>query len=550
MKKLCIVFIFLAFTFSLSSSPYEMILVGDPVLEDLRFLSLESGLSILSFTPPFPPHELELFLNSLDTSTLSSPALEAYNRIRERLIPRVSLKLFESDNFLLGINIISTLEFRGRSNDNISWYPQYPRVPSFLNFPLRFFFMDSLMLYVEPQLTMKTAHYIEKSHPFALNTAYEYQTLDFFMPFRAFITTGGSWWNFQLGRDRLSFGSGQMGNLAISDNPDFYEFMRVSLFSKYLKYTSLTAQMPFEVNESFFSESLLNHDEFDLDKANFNRTMQRYLYLHRLDFNFFDKFSFGAMEGVMVGNAPLELRYLNPLMIFHSFFSWNNYDPWLGTVEEASDWGSVIGSLFSLEANFSIFKSLSIYGQFVMNEFATAQEREENSNQPPNGIGYMAGIRYSHSFNVWASSFFFEFTSTDAYLYLNPSPFASYIQMRYTPEPSYAFTGYPRDLIIYTLGGRFFKNDIMSFSGVFSLLLNGERDMIYDWEISPRAGNEKNPSGIAEEKFIGTLSAEWKFHPMFNIKGSLTGIVSRNNRHVIGSNETGFQSTLSLSFTY
>ena len=525
--------------FSLSASPYDMIPVGDPVLEDLRFIVLDSRKPFLSFTPPLAPHEVEQYLDSLDVSLLSSPAREAYYRLRNRLSPEAPLTLFTSDNFSMTFNIDSTLEARARSNENISWRPQNPRVSPFFAVPIRFYFANSLQLYMEPSLTMKTDPYINVNS-FGINTSADYHKYDFFMPFRAYMAVGGSWWNFQLGRDRLSYGTGHMGNLAVSDNPDFYEYMRLSLFSRYFKYSSLVSQMPLEI-----VDKLLPSNEFN----GIRRTTNRYFYLHRIDVNFFHRFSFAAMEGIMVGNSPLEIRYLNPLMIFHSFFAWNDYDPW--DLTDGSDRGSFIGSLFSLEVNWNIINSLAVYGQFVMNEFATRDELADTSTlEPPNGLGYMAGIRYSHSFNSWASLLFLEFTSTDPFLYLNPSPFASFIHMRKTPDTHYTFIGYPRDLIIFSLGGRFFKNDILSFSGVFSLLFNGERDIYYDWEITQDARNQRNPSGIVEESFIASFTSRWKINPFLALNGSLTGIFSRNNRHISGSNEAGIQAAVSLSFWY
>ena len=538
MKKNIIVSFFFFFTFSLFSSPYDMIPVGDPVLDDLRFISLESGNSFLSFTPPLPPHEVEQYLDTLDVSSLSSPAREAYNRIRNRLNPQAPLTLFSSHNFAMTINIDSTIEAVAKSNENISWYPQNPRVPAFAAVPIRLYFADSLQLYIEPSLTMKKAHYTS-ANPLGINASADYHKNDFFMPLRAYMSAGGTWWNFQLGRDRLSYGTGHMGNLAVSDNPDFYEFLRYSFFSRYFKYSSLISQMPLEINDD-----LLHSNQFN----GINRTTNRYFYLHRIDVNLFSRLSIGVMEGVMVGNSPLEIRYMNPLMIFHSFFSWNDYDPW--DITDSSDRGSFNGSLFSVEANWNIIKSLAVYGQFVMNEFSTGDELADNPNQPPNGLGYMAGIRYSHSFNIWASSFFFEYTSTDPFLYLNPSPFASLIHMRKTPEPYYTFIGYSRDLRSFSLGGSLFKDDSLSFSALFSLHLNGERGMYYDWDISEELYNEKTPSGIAEEKIIASISSRWRINSLFALKGSLTGIFSRNNKHITGSNETGLQAALSLNFQY
>ena len=539
--------LFLFLPLTLQASPYSMILAGDPILEDIRFLSLESGRSILSFTPPLPPHEVELFLDSLNIILLSAPAQEAYYRIRDRLEAQTPLRFLESENFLMTLNINVAVEASARINNDISWYSVYPKVTPLISMPINFFFTDFVQLYIEPSLTMNIQDYFQNTDSLRANFPTEYDNFDWSQPFRAFIAAGGSWWNFQLGRDRLSYGTGQMGNLAISDNPDYYEFMRLSLFSRYVKYSLLVNQMPLDVKNLWPVEN--RHLEFNQDET-LMRSMNRHFYLHRLDFNLFDVLSIGLMEGVMVGNSPLEIRFLNPVMIFHSLYSWNHYDEWF---DDDDAHRSVIGSLLSIEVNWNILPSLAVYGQFALNEYATAREAKNVPNQPPNGLGFLAGLQYSHSFDTWASVSFFEFTYTYPYLYLNPSPFASYIHMRYlsdTTRTHYTFIGYPRDLLVFTLGTNFFKENTLSFSGIFSLLFNGERDIYYDWVRTTEAFNRKSPSGTVENKYILSLAAGWKINPYFSIKGSVTGIHSRNNNHESGQNETGLQSTVSVNFSY
>ena len=101
MKKPLFLF-FLCFVFpalSLFASPYDMILVGDPVLEDLRYLSLESGDPFLSFSPPLAPHEIKQYLDTLDPYILSLPAQEAYKRVKTRLSPEAALS-FSSNTWM------------------------------------------------------------------------------------------------------------------------------------------------------------------------------------------------------------------------------------------------------------------------------------------------------------------------------------------------------------------------------------------------------------------------------------------------------------------
>jgi hypothetical protein len=308
--------------------------------------------------------------------------------------------------------------------------------------------------------------------------------------------------------------------------------------------------MPLEIHEDLYEFS---------DPNNFSRTMNRYFYLHRLDFKLFNRISLGLMEGVMVGNSPPEIRFLNPLMIFHSFFSWWNYDVW--DERRIDEPGHMIGSVFSVELNYNITTSLALYGQFIMNEFATSHELSIDPEQPPNGIGYMAGLRFTHSFDTWGSMFFAEFINTDPYLHILSTPFGSFIHMRYLSwvngRHEYKYIGYPRDTIALTLGAKFFKGDVLSLSGEFSWLSRGSHNkdgLKWDWFIKNEKGEyanqQKTPSGTAENTFLLSLAARWKFLSYLAMNIGVTGIVVRNNEHNPDSNEIGGQTALSLNFIY
>ena len=323
MRRIWFVSISLLFIipFSLFASPFDMILVGDPALDDLRFLSLETGRPFLSFTPPLSPREIEQFLNSLDISLLSPHALEIYNRLIGRLNPEARVN-FSVDYFTFFLGINSTLELVTRFNSDISLEPQGPRPPALLSLPVSLFFGNSLQLYIEPAVALSPQYYMNDSYMknFGFNIPLNAWRFDLSTPNRAFIAVGGPWWNFQLGRDRLSFGTGRMGNLNISDSPAYYDFARLSFFSRVIKYSVLVSQMPLDISCGLLAE----HVDTDLF-----RTMQRYYYLHRLDFHLFNRLSIGIMEGALVGNSPLELRFLNPLIIFHQLYSRWNYDFWM-----------------------------------------------------------------------------------------------------------------------------------------------------------------------------------------------------------------------------
>lgn len=540
---------------ALFALPFDMILVGDPVLQDIRFVSLESGSPFLSFTPPLAPAQVEIFLDSIDASLLSAPALQAYYRIRRRLIPQASVSFF-SDNFSLFLDINATLEGRARFNSDIAWDPAHPNISPLLALPLRLHFANTVQLYIEPIISVTQNSFSPSGRNFSHNIPRNYNHYDSDMPFRAFLAAGGSWWNFQIGRDRLFWGTGHTGSLTFSDNADFFDFARLSFFSRFFKYSVFVSQMPLTVHDSFLPPLPPNYDWNDL--VDITSTTQRHFYLHRLDVLLFrNRVSLGLMEGVMVGNSPLELRFLNPMMIFHSLFAWNDYGRWLDRASDprGNDTSDMVGSYFSLELNWRITNSLFFHAQFVMNEFATPDELRHRADQPPDAMGYMAGLTFSHSFNTWAAIFFIEFIYTDPYLYMLSTPFASFIHMRRPATNRYYFIGHSRDTISLSLGGRFFNGETLNFTGILSWIASGENNsgsMTWDWSDNPDLGarNRRTPSGTVEHKFAATVGAGWRPMPRIGFNGSITGIAALNNNHISGSDIIGGQVAFSVNFRY
>jgi len=526
-----------AFFFFIASNiftlPFDMILTGDPVLDDLQFLSIESGNSFLSFSPPLSPHELHIFLDSIDESSLSQPASEAYYRVLKRLSPGSPLS-FSTKNFAGFLNINSTLEGKVRLNEDISWQSEYLSVAPLISIPIRLHFSEYVQLYIEPHISVKPDTINNNIFPLGEGINY--------WPVRSFAAVGGSFWNFQIGRDNILWGTSHSGSLTFSNESSFYDFARLSFFIKYIKYSMMVSQLPLYLNSDLFlSPGDISYPE-DWEKS-LTKTMQRYYYLHRLDVNLFDKVSIGFMEGVMAGNSPIEIRYLNPLIIFHSLFSWRDYEKW-GDEERTMN-----GSLFSIEVNWNIIKSLAFYGQFVMNQFALKTELDYDSNQPPNALGYLAGLHYTHTFNTWASIFYLEFIYTDPYLSINTSPFSSFI----IHDWDYKYIGYQRDTIALSFGTDFFKKDTLKFSGSFSWISSGQHNkdgLKWDWQMTPAARNEKTPSGTAENKLKLTFGSLWKPYSFLALKANVSGIVSLNNGNISANNQVGAQGSLSVNFHY
>jgi hypothetical protein len=533
----------------LYAEPSVLISPGDPLLQDLRFLVRQGGISFTSLTPPFSGNEIRGILRDLNPDTLSGPGLAAYDRIINALNPKV---LLPRGVFNLSLGVQAAPELRVRTNREVSWIRGIHDSPAFFSIPVNLFFTDYLLLNAEPILTSEPSVYEDAGVLGNTNLPYLPERVDLNMPLRAFAAAAGPWWSFQLGRDRLSFGPGKTGNLALSDTPDFYDFGRISFFSPNFKYSFLISQLPLS------TDSLFAPGFGPASSGELTQTTQRYLYLHRMDARFFRRLSIGFTEGIMAGNSPPELRFFTPLGVFHSFFAWNDYAPWrsLGPRGNTAE-GSLAGSLFSVDLEWAVMPGLAFYGQLVMNEFSTSYEKERwPDDQPPNGLGYLAGLEYSPGFTSWGASFYGEVVYTDPYLYVLSSPFASFISMRRLPELGkkelrYRWLGHPqgRDALLIALGADLLREPWGASLGI-SFIRRGEHTISWDWTKGPDSFSEISPTGRPENILTAQGAITWKFLPGFNLKFFAAGSVIFDLRHQERAEaEFGFETALSISYS-
>ncbi|MDR3123034.1 MAG: capsule assembly Wzi family protein [Treponema sp.] len=527
--------------------PFSMIAPGDPVLDDIRLLVRESGASFRSFTPPLSRDELLQTLEEIDPDSLAPPLVELYDRVYAALNPAL---LYAEGLFGLEAHVNLTPEARVRTNTDIPFGKPDTESPLALALPLAVYFADTVELTITPSFSADPLYYGEQGSRWGVNIPYEARRFDMNMPLRAFVAAGGSWWNAQLGREKVSYGLGHTGNLALSATPDYYDFARLSLFSRNFKYSAFVSQMPLNLNDP---QILSDDRKAAATKADaLLNTTQRYLYHHRIDARFFSRVSLGISEALMAGNSPPELRYLSPLIVLHNFWPWRDYEEW-GSGEK----GYMTGSLFSFDLDWAIIPSLALYGQFVLNEFSTPYELEKYpDDQPPNGLGYLAGIEYTHVFNVWKALVYGEFVYTDPYLYTLSSPFASYVWMRRLSEVGakplrYQWIGHGegRDMALFALGASISITDLQLSADV-SFVNRGEHAIEWDWSQDDTALSERAPTGTVEQRLTVGAGAAWRPLAWLSLSGYAAWALLLNAGHSAGVTETGLELYLSVALSY
>ncbi len=392
-KKSFLVLVMLFFSaagFSLEKrGAQELVECGSWVYDALAAISMETGRADLSNQAPCTVNEIKMYLNEADYDSLSEGGKTLWHRIDDYI--NHEYWAFSASIFSVGIDPEINLEGFYKSEDDLQWvYDRYNR-KSLINVP---FFIQA-----KDYFTMKMDVDLRENKGTTLysdnytNIPSEAREVDVNFPSTGYFSAGiafseDAFANFRIGLGTQSVGRSLTGSIILSEYFTGSSWANLEFYSPNLRYN-------------------MNVTQFNVDQ---------YMYNHSLEFRFFKKLTFSASESVFVF-APLELRFLNPLTIYHGFSPWRDYDP------DKSDSETHTTAYLTLHASFVPVKYLRIYGMFAMTQFQTPYELENYPNDvTPNGIGGQAGIESyipfaGGYFHTWLEGYY-----AQPYLYVKESP--------------------------------------------------------------------------------------------------------------------------------
>ena len=236
--------------------------VNSDVYTYMKYLYIDQGHALPSSTGPWNSKELLGMLDKIDSSKLSEGLKSAYDYVFNILNEDLPTKESGIENrFSFDLNIEGYFHtndsntraykdvgavreyafenFRNWAFDDVDQKPFFDlKWESFAGNNFYTYFDFNLMnswhdgdRYEKEIGSQKLSSNILLLKHMELNSA----STDANYPFRAFIATGGDVWSFQIGRDRLSWGNGETGNLVISDNLPYHNMARLTLFSNNYK---------------------------------------------------------------------------------------------------------------------------------------------------------------------------------------------------------------------------------------------------------------------------------------------------------------------------
>lgn len=206
--------------------------------------------------------------------------------------------------------------------------------------------------------------------------------------------------NFQIGHGKHFVGDGYR-SLLLSDNAFNYPYARITTTYKNIQYTNLYT-------------SFMNLTSGGVTTPpNVERLFQKKIGSFQfLSANLFHRLQLGLFQGMIWEAADTMNRQ-------HTNF--HTYDPIIGVSALAYGLNDINNNvLMGATMKLKITKSISIYGQFMLDDITNAD------NQIGNKYGYQAGLKYFDLFTVKNLHFQAEYNSVRPYAYAAKNPYQSY----------------------------------------------------------------------------------------------------------------------------
>jgi hypothetical protein len=344
--------------------------------------------------------QIERIVSELDKETLSPSGKLLYEQIEAYLHSSPWLSL-ESDALTLGIDAVLQPEFYFKTNPAANWIYDYHRRNPLFSSSISFSLGSFMTLELDPYYGQN--EYAATLHDNYINVPLDpVAQTDLHFPKWAYLSAGlplgrFSGIHFAAGIGNNFLGRTGTGSVILSEYMERVNYAQLSLYSPLLKYTMEVMQL---------------------------QTL-KYQYMHYLHVRPYKTISLTFTEGLMV-NAPLELRYLNPLMIFHGYEAYKTYDDYnddlankgnKGTVDQSGT--SRIGSYFGAKIEFQPFKYLRFYGLFAMDQLQLGIERANWSDDlTPDALAFQAGTEVSIPVRRGYWTFSLEGVYTYPYMYV------------------------------------------------------------------------------------------------------------------------------------
>lgn len=343
-------------------------------VQAFRTLKRIAGVSMPEPTYPVTGDQLLSLLGKIDSATLTDQrAKDLYDSLVQRLESPDSDVLFPLDDFISAdaqLEIGSQVRMNSTTGGNLEFDQLYTRVSDAVN--VSYITANAWSEYAAARFEIGlTPGFSESSinKDFAL----EIGMIEGAMPLTAWVSVGNGRLNFSLGRDRLSAGDGKTGNMILGDNFTFQNYMKASYISPYFSYDMTIRGFDPEVKDAGSDKSQSKFFSFNQSSIAVAD--------HRFSVSFLDHFTLTMAEGMLVyGVNPMgDVRFLNPLMFMHNYFSFI---------------GGTTNNYMGAEIAITLPHGFEFNAQVNFDQLQLSSEKGD-ANNPPNTYGALANISWT-----------------------------------------------------------------------------------------------------------------------------------------------------------
>ncbi len=344
--------------------------------------------------------------NQIDRAKLNDNEKSLYDKVETELYSDDYL-VKTDDGFAANFEMPITLEKNyyktsdGRKLKRYELLNQYKDIAPCVDFRSQLYFGDNLYGYsqfaIKDNLNYSLTHDAPnksdnlRSIGFFLNDGSDFET---HQPYKVGLSLGDEHYNFQVGRNRLSTGSGVSGNFFIGDNFSKQDYASFSLLSPIVSYT---------VSMTLFDQQT---DSLNFDKISFNG-MQQYRVMHKAKINLFKNLSLDVYQGALFQVDSFNFRMVIPFMYVHNYFNFADRVDVSGNDEANNVLGIQTKWVFSKGQEINLILS---FDQIQLNESADVF---------PQAYGLLANYKTTRILKKGILSEAFEAAYTSPYLYLN-----------------------------------------------------------------------------------------------------------------------------------
>lgn len=448
LRKLFVVYLMIKVLLPLASQGYgsqQLLPAGHWVYDSLSALCLETKFLSIADNAPLSVQELKFYLSCIDYDSLSYGGKLLYDKTLDFLNERkfaINLKPVK-----IGVNLELNPTVLARTNDEIEWSMAtdytgkkttsntnqtglsdsalmkdgYAVESSFTGndftkalavIPVTFDIDDKFI--IETQFSLGPSQFgLLKDDYFNHNLRYDLSQYDFYTPKVAnasFTHVFDSGWGFNLhvARSGLQIGNTSTGSIIYNSTFDTNVYFHTEIFSRQFKY------------------------EMNVIEINHSDNEEKFMYLHSMEVIPWKWLKIGFLEGTLI-NGGFSLRYLNPLMILHSFGTWTEMNSeWEEEVYGEAHTCAYMG----LSLEILPCKNTRIYCLYSQDEIQPPNELKSDAGRSyPDGWGYQAGleIKIPEEHGGWYSTGF-EAIYTTPFLYIKQAKEWSLYSYRYNMQ--------------------------------------------------------------------------------------------------------------------